>query len=939
MKKTNFIFIILVFAFLQGCGDLNDGPGTIAPVTDSRIPKCIPDEEAFHYILEKNIVKDIDCIYEQLEFFMGLAIEEGEDEITPTTVKKATLKDFVKKKMNNDGRSEILLKHFDLIFDANGLIFGSPNDELNLSDIEKLKEFVKYFNTRIVAIERLFHKLRPGTVLPYSSHRNNKKMIMDTIDFLLRKATFKKEVVGKDNKKTIEEIDVSLLTILKIRPDADPKPVSIAQLIRAFQSADYDNSDFIESLVSSRFLKPVFLGGSDDFLSRKELISLANGKLEPMMSAFYDLYRHSHIAYDSSNISEGFKVYSEHLKELKNTFLYRTPQEIGTGEDDDSRLVIHIDKIFDFLKIFGDDFFGDGFSIEDVLKFRWEALRAKEILLGNNSPGFSLGDMKNLIGKVEDITDLGYNFSTLFKLNEKLILEGDPITNNTPLKGLGNARYDDFKHILKTHRYFTGNRELPVFGHKFDRNVEGLIELSIYEKVLTYIVDFIENEYPCDGGRLEDKEYWSSSFEVYNSYTQKKERVLLEDGYTCINEDSPKEDYKHTLTAGQIVLTLKEFRRVFNDLGIITKGDEYNSASSVVSLADLFSYTSNDNQLVEVSELSELFMNIFNSNGLKDRLTKEILRICKTPVDYISKDVKEVDVFNTKEEILLKNDDKFAFHPGAVGGGSRYDTTCVRDNFYQLIKKNFRTDNGTFYRYFDYLPKMERHYKTIERDKDAQRRMILLLEKHTKACSQDNVPYSASDVMALFAGIFNIESTIAKFDLDDDNIISTKEYIKLDNGEVVSENELAYRHFKPGVQKLIPGKIFQSIATRKVFNFIVKYRKPPLISLGGVIKIIGAGQESIDRETLASVLVSLNTANTANTIETAKNIGLNFVSKKTQCKFRLPLDQRKAPIDERLVCNEWGRYLPDMPRDDCDLPVQFSEIQVDEDEVMEESRK
>ncbi len=863
MFFKKLLFSILSFSFFLSCGDnglfgnVNDGEGKNREFVDQRIANCNLEPDEFEYILDKEISSSINCLYNQLSFYMTL-VEKADDSLESDNFSFAQLSQLIR---NKYPEYVYLLPDFKFYFELVNFGVGNKRSDLLVkSDLNLLKEFLILFNKEAMVMNRLLNVYPQGYKISIAKHRSKKNELL----------------------RSARRITESLNKILDYRIKNN-NSFSINEILTYFLSEDY--SDTLGKILEFNFVKRMFLGGKDDIITRREFRVLSDQKLVPTLEVIYDFYRIKNIDLQEKDTKVVYQELFKHISSFENDLLYK---------GSDVKYYFNLDHIYAFLKTFGKSLLNYDFNKLNVEKYDSEILRIKQIFLANESRNFSYRDMSKLIRLVKDILKVGITFPDLYKHNEKRISRTDKLQENE-IENILNAKdlsyYQDFKRVMLRYRYFKGNNVLPKFGDTYERNLSGAIQIAQFEKVLKPFIKFYRNNFDCKSifyDNIRGFKGTSASF---------PNRYYVPQGYRC--DKHP--EYTTEVTISQVTVILTEYIQILADAGVMKVGEQEQGASNAVLMSDLFHYSSNGDGMIQLEEVTEFLLNLLSGTSIKTNAAKMIASPsfgCK-----VIDNIKEGDTRYPKE---------------IRGAGKRYDAKCVRRNFYNLFKKVFSTKDG---KYFDYFSKFKKYHDANIRDKSELKRFQLVVEKFTRSCAHENMPFSESDIFAVMAGMFAIESTIAKFDKSKTN------QIDIDEAETA-----AFKHFEPALQKLNNALRFRvgSVMNlaEQAFWYILRNKKAPPSGL----KAIGwAGnlwpkKVPADRFTLAAVLVALTSEGVKSTIKDIDclnycyNVNRKFTPDANKCRARLP---KKVKL---LSCQQWATdpVLKDVDRNDCDVPSRFS---------------
>ncbi len=882
---------LLCCLFLQGCSDINDGKAK-GTGQNPGFPECDVNSANFELLLEKPIRSDIECAYEKINWLVNNVREEQEEKGNTNILSKENLKLSIE---NREPEARKVLEYLDLFFDLNRFVLGSEEGLIIEDDFRALRDFLIVFNGEFSKIYKHFAAETRNNETLYNIHYNSLNEILSTLRYIILEA------------KTADGEDISLKGLLSRHTDTN-REINLSEL--------FDLLKVEEEGKSWLFLKKLIIGGDSNVITNTEFLEFLEKEIEDesgkkvgvenkilkVVEVGYNLYRQLKLRFDTPQKRYSFQnanyelakelIYRECIKNCKSSVLERRVYK--------EESLVNMMEIARWINyFFAEDLKFSGKTI-NLLNYDWEIGRIKEIFLGNNSNEITYKDVEKLFDLLSEITDIGDDFSVLFTHNQDLMLDKQQrITEKTPIKNLvkkqksllkDSDNYNLFKYVLKTFRYFEGQNRIPIYSSEYHRDNKSIVFYGQFEHLLRKVAKFYERQYPCDKRKI---------YYIYNFETGKKEpEKLFHDYYCDVGWRKRKEDYAGNVDLGQLYLIILEFRQLFREAGIIEKGKEDSSAENALTIPDLFIYSANDDGKIQVSELLEFFFGIFSAVEIKDDIVSQ-LRVNSdqnVPKDvYFAKaDCQIVDIYK---------------------GEPRYDTKCIRDHFYFFLRQKNAKHNDTHFKYLPNLEKFYDKYRSVDPNDTSLtkelRRYTLLLEGYTKSCAYDNVPYSESDIMAVYTGMFSIESTMGKFDLNGDNILN--EYTN-DAGEKINEVELAYQnHFKPGlwaiVQDFIKGEAEEQDnfkpydpskdpwIVRQVFQYLAKHKSlPDEFTWKTLVKGVGVvtgGFPSIGRDGIASILVVLQNLTEPKRKIRYERAGKRYFTPEEKCMKELPPGETK----------------------------------------------
>ncbi|MBT4793517.1 MAG: hypothetical protein HON90_18235, partial [Halobacteriovoraceae bacterium] len=302
------------------------------------------------------------------------------------------------------------------------------------------------------------------------------------------------------------------------------------------------------------------------------------------------------------------------------------------------------------------------------------------------------------------------------------------------------------------------------------------------------------------------------------------------------------------MTLKETVTFIDDFKWFLKDYGIINigrkgGGEVAGVADNLVLMSTLFQYQSNgcdsDKVCMETPELTEFVIGLMTAVSIKDFFTETMLDYCASELDEHNRIAPDcfrrnfINVMRTKMPI-------------EDGGKAISEFMPLLDNYMEDMVKNLPEGSP---------PTESEDYMTF----------ITETENFTRSCTYydkektDEVFLKANDAFAVFTGLLNVESTLLRFDLDQNNTIDAK--------NIDGKNEVynAYKTTYKGALIAMVSDKFKSpvlgkFLAKPVFEYLVKYGDIPDMKKGKsilkFIKIIFRKYKkgNITRATVATIL-------------------------------------------------------------------------------------
>lgn len=813
-KKIVKLFImpsaVMVLLTLMSCGEKKDSNKELRKPPGLQA-NCKLDGKELEQFASKEIPAAINCVKENLNIF--ISVVKPSDETIQTTNKNKkdkmlSAKDLALYIQKYEPQLQSVNKYLTLFFHFSHLVYGDPIGYLSQKNLNSMAATLIILNRELAHIYPVLNeKLTATDHELYAIHLG------------------KRDILVSSAKKIAQSF---LSQFKSFDGDVKEEAIQIVDILDIFKNANNQND--LAKLSKIFFLKRIIAGGATNTINQDELKYIFT-HLPDLTHLLYDALKFSHLVF--SDEGNRYQLLGDDLNSLQQVMKYI---------DEPRQYLFSMTELIDALKTYQDDL---GFEIDKYVDLIPEF---KSIFGDNTELDFVQNDFNKIISHLKSIIKIGSSFNEIYEENKDLILSSESLKEMT--LQLTNPKlfneFAAFNNIVKNYRYFKGNTPIPFFGEYFKRNIRGIIEVGMIEYVIKIVASFYEQNYPCYKSKFfirprperEKKNCSASDWDDIQQICTEDLRCKGADGVATAED----EDYKSTLTQGQIELIFTKLSKPLTDLDIVTPGREFSASESAILLTDLFQLQSNDNGLVEVTELSELAVQILSALSMRKNVLDSIIEDCPA--------------VNPKEKDL------------------RFNATCVREHLFSILQKQFEyTDNETdiprkyIYEYVDYLPIFAQFYEGST--PDVQGKFILKMEEFTRTCYyyDKNGDFPKSDVLAVVGGLFNVESTMARFDTD-----------PFDGKLTGIELEKAYAHFEKAVVGILDmtlkdqkqfknivdwlvERIGKKVLAKKIFYYMVKNNKTPQGLNWDLIKFLLKKNYkdgiSADRLTITSVLAAI----------------------------------------------------------------------------------
>ncbi len=621
--------------------------------------------------------------------------------------------------------------------------------------------------------------------------------------------------------KSIKNISNKIISILTTYQSS--RKLSLLELSENLKLLS--GEEIQNKVLSSLAFKDLLFSGDEKFLLKNELKNFLMNS-DKLVGSVLSLANREKIKFKSK--FQEYSFYKEILVEFDQSLLIS-----------DDKVKFDFDDIPPLLEAFRNEIFGPNnkFMIDD---YEHEVKRAKEIFTGSNSEKFYSADIRKVLDEVYALADRFIDFSHIYLKNEDYLNNFN--SKITDIKDLvdpvNNENFSVFVNILKKQRYYQNDVGIGYYGNAYKRNIDGINLFGAFYHGLEKVVKFYEKNHSCE----------LKVHELMNYETSKIEKITMPGEYVCADG----EDNKSTLHLSQLYLAILDFKKILYESKIIDPTREEHAAENANNLPDLFLETANGNGALEIAELSEFFNNLLSAIPMKDSLLDFFTDRCGTVGNDTSKKLIE------------------------------FPTACVRENLYDSLVEVVERKNKNI-TYIENLPRFKKYFDELGAGSVNQEKYFLLLEKYSRGCGPFvNIPTTGIDLVGIYTGLINMESTMSKFDLNGNNIIDS------------DEAELTYAHFERALKTIL--KWYEKLAgTKNIFKFLLKYKRLPTAKDIGRLLTIGK-MPSADRETIVTILISLQTVSDQ---EREKRMGDRFVSKGDFCKAKWNVQELN---DRRYKC-------------------------------------
>jgi hypothetical protein len=280
----------------------------------------------------------------------------------------------------------------------------------------------------------------------------------------------------------------------------------------------------------------------------------------------------------------------------------------------------------------------------------------------------------------------------------------------------------------------------------------------------------------------------------------------------------------YSMDREQMQKLIKTFENELVEMGLLLPNRAIGTADNISLLGSLFQYQSDTNKLLDINEGTEFATTLFSSLNVQDDIE-----------EYFNETTCSRDEFG------------------------RINPVCFRANFWKGLCSYYRPQFPLLFESIGLSSRMkcEDYQNTPEAAKFLDRAI-----EASRACNRypdgakEEIPYAASDVMPLTVALMHIETTVLRWDANNNNI--------MDPDEV----DRAYEIYAPALDGFMENKspIIKKLK-KQIYQYMIKYGEvPDEKDYGSVWKFVRFllsfnKKSNADRTTIASILVAIGEEN------------------------------------------------------------------------------
>ena len=269
----------------------------------------------------------------------------------------------------------------------------------------------------------------------------------------------------------------------------------------------------------------------------------------------------------------------------------------------------------------------------------------------------------------------------------------------------------------------------------------------------------------------------------------------------------------YSIDNAQMKALVKKFEPDLVAMGLIQEGRGESTGNTISLLGTLFQYQSDNNKVMDVNEATEFALALFSGLSMASELHKDLKTICST------------DAYD------------------------RLDPACLRENYFPRFCD----------KYYQYYPKMFAEYgaKSCAEfvNTKASAEYLDQTIRAARNCNfytdgdKEEIPYSESDLMLLITAMAHVETTVLRWDINENNILDANE---VDNGYAIYESAIdGFLDDYPSIVRKFK---------KQIYFYLIKYEEIPAVdsasSAWRLVKFLASLKKAspANRKTIASIL-------------------------------------------------------------------------------------
>ncbi len=687
----------------------------------------------------------------------------------------------------------------DAIFEMNSLVLGDDKKYIKRGNVDKLVELFIGINETVVD-NRVVEYYSSKDRVTYQKHNERKAMVFQAL-----------------SKVGSLIIDISVV---------NNNEIDFHTFLGNFEKieTDPDTQKVLKNLTKLLYVKKMFLGGDEKMLNSRELRRLAR-MLPDIAKVTFDLSNLNKIDHSENEEEEIIETLSVGARSLVKNLYYQ-------GSDEP---IMNFQDIFNTIDIFGTE------SVLKWFSYKKEILLAKEVLLETNSEVFSASEVYKLFDDILNKNlEKGVFIYKTYRLNKTQLDSPSIITEDLRnVVDIGPNDSDYMKamnRIVKKYMFFKGRDPIAKFSRSIKRSPLGILEISFIEDMVRRInAGKARQMLRMVGSNISDLQRKIIAINNDDSLSRREKRKAIQ---PILEKIEAQNNLRSTVDSRQLSgegMTQETILALFDDYGkilvaedLITAKREANTAETITLMTSMFQSQSNGDGFIEVGEMTEFAVELMGG-----------MNTASMGQEYFSK--------------VCENVEPNSNNP------ARFMPECFRLNFMEFLEQS---QNDV--KLADHLPGLVTYLNDENVDAD---KYLQISEGFTRSCTHFDdgraVPYTEGEMLLLFTGMFAVEQTFARFDVNNNNILDEEE---------VSASFVVYEE---AIKALIPVDFLKGRA-KDFYLYLMKYKALPdvqnVTGLRSLWRAIKEGAKfaafvakssrnkssKADRETIATILKTLS---------------------------------------------------------------------------------
>ncbi|HLW58068.1 MAG TPA: hypothetical protein VKY27_11805 [Bacteriovoracaceae bacterium] len=269
----------------------------------------------------------------------------------------------------------------------------------------------------------------------------------------------------------------------------------------------------------------------------------------------------------------------------------------------------------------------------------------------------------------------------------------------------------------------------------------------------------------------------------------------------------------YSINNEQMKALVKKFEPDLVKMGLIQEGRGESTGNTISLLGTLFQYQSDNNKVMDVNEATEFALALFSGLSMASELHKDLMKVC--PVDQYD----------------------------------RLDPVCMKENYFPRFCS----------KYYRYYPKMFEEFGAQNCEEFVNSKASSeYLEQTIKAArncnfytdgDKEEIPYSESDMMLIITAMAHVETTVLRWDKNENNILDPSE---VDAGYAIYESAIdGFLDDYPSIVRKFK---------KQIYLYLIKYEEIPAVdsvsSAWRLVRFLGSLRKATPakRKTISSIL-------------------------------------------------------------------------------------